>query len=72
MRATFLIVSWAVAIRWDCRDLVDTAEDIRGFRNELIALVEWRGINNMHDCAKETRHQAIDYSFMRMYRYIAN
>ena len=28
--------------------------------------------NNLHDCAKETRHQAIDYSFMLMYRYIAN
>ena len=45
MRATFLTVSWAVAIRWHWRDLVDTAEDIRGFRNELIALVDWRGIN---------------------------
>jgi len=27
---------------------------------------------NVHDCAKETRHQAIDYSFMLMYSYIAN
>ena len=27
--------------------------------------------NNIHDCAKETRHQAIDYSFLCIYRYIA-